>query len=141
MTTTLLCDAATVREGLLHVLGGGISAMGRTDFPSTMQASLAVIVHLHPTELEAPHVLRVLVQNADGQDVAHLDVTIDATQLKSEFPTRDIVQPIVIPLQNVTLPGPGDYSVEVLIDGIHQESVPFAVSSVQIPGATPGLGS
>ena len=141
MTTTLLCDAATVREGLLHVLGGGISAMGRTEYPSTMQASLAVIVHLHPTEITTPHVLRVLVQNADGGDVAHIDVTIDATQLQADFPTRDIVQPIVIPLQNVTLPAPGDYSVEVLIDGMHQDSVPFAASAVQLPGATPGLGS
>ncbi|MDQ1681910.1 MAG: hypothetical protein QOH99_451, partial [Frankiaceae bacterium] len=32
---------------------------------------------------------------------------------------------VVIPLRAVLLPGPGDYSIEVLIDGIHQVSIDF----------------
>ncbi len=55
----LLCDAATVREGLLHVLGGGIAHAVRPSFPAPAAMSLAVHVWVTQDEATGDHVLAV----------------------------------------------------------------------------------
>jgi len=61
VATALLCDAATVREGLLHVLGGGITRLWRPALPAELATKLAVLVDLAPEDLETPHELEVLI--------------------------------------------------------------------------------
>ena len=38
----LLCDAATVRDSLLHILGGGIVKMAPLQYPAPIPAILAL---------------------------------------------------------------------------------------------------
>ena len=124
ISTALLCDAATVREGLLHVLGGGVTRLGRGEFPAAMDVELALMVQQHPTEFHGQHTLRVMLQDTDGQELAQAEMTWGPLQVLDGMHT-DAWQPVVIPLRSVVLPGPGDYSIEVLIDGIHQVSIDF----------------
>ena len=66
----LLCDAVTVRENLLHVLGGGLGQIWRESYPAPLGAELALLLTLHPSETADEHELRVLIQDTDGKQIA-----------------------------------------------------------------------
>jgi hypothetical protein len=46
----VLCDKATIREGLLHILGGGVRVLGRPQLPASFDVDLALM--LEPETLE-----------------------------------------------------------------------------------------
>jgi len=124
--TCLLCDAVTDREGLLHILGGGIRRTIRPEYPAPLEMSLALRILVHPTEVAHPHQLEVLLQDEDGQQVVKLDMEIDAGNAERFEPGEEAV--LLIPWNfpgRPELPNPGRYSFELLIDRIHQVTVPF----------------
>ena len=59
LKAAIICDAASVREGLLHVLGGGITRIWRQDLPAALGVALAVIVDLPPDVMFDPHEVTV----------------------------------------------------------------------------------
>lgn len=64
----VMCDRATVREGLLHILGAGVSRLGRPSLPAPMGVDLAVL--LIPDrfeELPGQHQISVVVR--DGAEI------------------------------------------------------------------------
>ncbi|MCO5316766.1 MAG: hypothetical protein M9938_11490 [Solirubrobacterales bacterium] len=128
----LLCDAATVREGLLHILGGGVTRIGRPEFPAPVGLTLALRVAVHPTETEAEHRLEAQLVDFDGGHVIDIEVSF-TTGSNAETPgvgdEIGVNIPLVFPAQAV-LEKPGRYSVELLIDGIHQLSIPFRADLV-----------
>jgi hypothetical protein len=67
IASALLCDAATVREGLLHVLGGAITRLWRPELPAPFGVVLAVVIEATQDELENPHEVHVLIDNVDGR--------------------------------------------------------------------------
>jgi hypothetical protein len=127
----LLCDAVTTRENLLYILGGGLARAARPEFPAALGMQLAVRIMVHPTELPAAHQVTVLVLAEDGQQVAQVGLNL-APPAPERVPTlglgEEVALPLALNLAQVGLPRAGDYSVEILIDGIHQRSVPFHVS-------------
>lgn len=132
----LLCDAATVREGLLHVLGGGITRIWRPQFPAPLNVDLALVLTLVPAEAQERHRLRVLVLTADGTQLAETRAEFGLGALPPNLqPGERLIAPVVLPLRPVQLPGPGTYSVEVLIDGQLQRSFTFVAAP---PPAGPG---
>lgn len=123
----LLCDAATVREGLLHILGGGVTRAGRVQFPAPIELTLALRVLIHPTEADESHRLEVRLQDADGGPIAGFEIEFEADSERADLdPGEHLSMPLPLkPPPQVQLPKPGQYSFEVLVDGIHQVSVPF----------------
>jgi hypothetical protein len=130
--TALLCDAVTVRDGLLHVLGGGITQAARPEYPAPLGMHLALRVLLHPTEIERPHQVEILLQDEDGEMITRAQIGIqvppDAAIPAGEEASIPI--PWTFPMQPA-LPHAGRYSFEVLIDGVHQVSVPFTALELQ----------
>jgi hypothetical protein len=139
----LLCDAATVREGLLHILGGGVTRAGRTEYPAPLNLALALRILVHPTEADHPHNLEVRLQGADGDLVANLGVEFGVSDMTALAPGEhaSIPLPIAFP-EAVVLPGPDNYSFELLIDGTHQVAVPFIATQIEVPpeALPPGQG-
>lgn len=132
----LLCDAATVREGLLHILGGGVTRAGRPEWPAPLGLTLALRILVHPTETDRQHVLDVRLQGEDGQPVAAIQVQFGMNTAPDGDlqPGEHASLPLPIPLgEQVALPEAGRYSFELLIDGIHQASVPFIAHTVEVP--------
>lgn len=129
----LLCDAATVREGLLHILGGGITRVQRPSYPAPLGMTLAMRILVHPTEFDRAHQLEVQLQGEDGQRVAGLDATFQAGNSGDLAPGEEasLALPLAFP-EVVQLPSPGRYSFELLIDGIHQATVPFLAAQVAL---------
>ena len=126
VASALLCDAATVREGLLHILGGGITRLHRAEFPAPMQVTLVAQVVLTPTEIQFAHDVAALIQTEDGDIVVqangHLDAGDPTPMLE---PGESVILPLVINLHGVVVPRPGGYSIEVSVDDVHQTSLTF----------------
>jgi hypothetical protein len=118
---SLLCDAATVREGLLHVLGGGINKLTRPAFPARMSLDLALLLTFdEPRAVEGEHLLSVVVRTADSREVGRVEIGFAAREAEALPPDerdRPAVAPLVVPLRDVPLPQPGDYTVVVQLDG------------------------
>jgi hypothetical protein len=132
--SALLCDAATVREGLLHVLGGGVTRAGRPSYPAPLALTLALRILIHPTEADRPHSLDVRLQGEDGQEAARIEIEFGLQTTAHLEAGEQASLPLPIPLpEQVQLPAPGRYSFELLIDGIHQATVPFIAQLSESP--------
>jgi hypothetical protein len=134
----LLCDAATVREGLLHILGGGVTRLNRPQFPAPLATVLALRILVHPTEVDRSHHLTVQLNDADGQRLVNLDADFGVSDASVLEPGEEASVPFPLALPpNAALPHQGRYSFEVLIDGIHQVSVPFSAVTIDLPQQPP----
>lgn len=133
--TCLLCDAVTVREGLLHILGGGITQIIRPEYPAPLGLSMGLRILIHPTELSHPHELEVHLQDIDGRRITtfKLDMAIGDPNSIPVGEHADLPVAWDFP-GKPQLPYPSRYSFELLIDGIHQISVPFTAVQVSSEG-------
>jgi hypothetical protein len=133
VSSALLCDAATVREGLLHVLGGGITRLHRSEYPAPMQVTLVLQIVLTPVEIGFEHDVTALVQTEDGdviiQASGHLEASPPNPMLE---PGESVILPLVMNLSGVILPAAGGYSVEVLVDEVHQASLTFRCMTAEV---------
>lgn len=130
VASALLCDAATVREGLLHILGAGITRLHRNEFPAPMQVTLVVQVVLSPLEVVYPHDVSAVLQSEDGEVVVQANGHLEPGEPNALLePGESVILPLVINLTNVVVPVPGGYSIEVGVDGVHQTSLTFRAVS------------
>ncbi|MBI3928260.1 MAG: hypothetical protein HY319_22135 [Armatimonadetes bacterium] len=120
----MLCDFATVREGLLHILGGGINRLWREKFPAQMGVTLSILLEIHPTEANRQHSMNIVLQDEDGRRLAEVNADFQVGRnVESNRRGEPIVMPLAISLQQMTIPGPGAYSVEILLDGQHKRTL------------------
>lgn len=128
VSTALLCDAASVREGLLFVLGGGITRLTRAELPAPMNVALALTISVHRMEIGRPHELAIDVISEDGVKAAEVRGAFQVPEAPSSLGVHEqLLVPVVLPFTNVPLPKHGDYSIEVSVDGHHERSIPFRV--------------
>jgi hypothetical protein len=121
----LLCDAATVRESLLHVLGGGVTRVWRETYPAPLGVELALMITMQRSETMEKHRLRVLVNGEDGAPIASLDGEFQITPGKDARPGETSIVPLVLDTKSIALPAAGVYSVEILIDSHQIRSIAF----------------
>jgi hypothetical protein len=110
----VLADAASVREGLLHLLGAGINIIRRGSYPAPLGSSLALLLELSP-DGEPSHELEIKVMDEQGTPVAQVEV-----ESLRFGPPEDTEIPalasIVVPLGPTILPAPGRYRITLAID-------------------------
>jgi hypothetical protein len=103
------------------------------EYPAELGVTLALRIMVHPTEAEHPHQLQIVLQGEDGQKITEVHA-----QVQTEPPPEG-VEPgdegeLLIPWNfpgRPKLPAPGRYSMELLIDGVHQRTVPFKAVQMQ----------
>src|SRR6266498_2923590 len=72
------------------------------------------------------HLLRILIQDTDGKEIARIEATFAIGPQVAQIPAGQMVRaPIAIPLREVPIPAPGLYSFELLVDKQHRRSLPF----------------
>jgi hypothetical protein len=102
--------------------------------PAPLGVELALRILVHPTEARAEHQGQVLIQTADGARVGEVGFGFSVEDTTNAMlPGEEFALPMVVPVATFGVPHYGQYSVEVLIDGIHQVSVPFAITPMPQP--------
>lgn len=108
--------------------------MARPTYPAPLGMMLALRVMIHPTEMDRSHQLQIQLQDADGQRIAQIDAVIGVGDPGQIEPGEEASVPIPIGLPSqAQLPRATRYSFELLIDGIHQASVPFTAIQADQP--------
>lgn len=132
----VLCDGASIREGLLGVLGGGISQIMRPEYPAELGVTIALMVELTDFFEPAPELtLRIDFLKADGTDVGITPFELDMTNGTGIPATGDGVYnvPFVLNAEAVPIPAVGSYKFVLSANG-------SAVSALRL-NATDGLAS
>jgi hypothetical protein len=141
-TAVLFADAASVREGLLNVLGAGITRLARDPLPGRLDAVLALMLQSDdPEDLQVDHNIEVIITEttADGPTVIAKAVMQLSSTPSSGDPgdMTDLLPtvPLVVPLQNVSIPRTGIYRITTSLDG--QEGTAYAFEVVKAPAQLP----
>jgi hypothetical protein len=122
-----LADAAEAQPGQkFAVLGGGVSRIGGPQFP-LRHPHLAMVVGLLLTtpELGAEHDLRFVVLSPDGDEISSA-----GARIRAEGPRdgTDAVLTFSLDLWNLIFPGPGSYSIRILVDGSERKRLPLVIA-------------
>jgi hypothetical protein len=127
----ILCDYAEEIGGKLYVVGGGWNRTARADTAGDFYLAGKLLVPW--TDANRPHVLRVALKTADGQDVMQGEQAVQIIgKLEVGRPPgltegTDLDLPLAIPIKNITLPE-GRYRWEVAIDDEIATDVSFDVT-------------
>ncbi|MBT9585777.1 hypothetical protein IV102_20720 [bacterium] len=121
----MLCDAATVREGLLNVLGAGITRLHREQFPAAMGTQLALLLHSTAKEMGKSHKLVITVTHENKEKIAEFAVDFSVAANPGHQANEVITVPLVATFQQQVLPLAGAYDIELKIDGKVARTVQF----------------
>ena len=120
----LLCDAVSIREGLIHILGGGVTRIWTEQFPTAINATLALRILVAPEQAGESHAIKLVVRGPEGDDLGtfNLDFGVNPGELSPGVDSVPV--PLAIPMGQVALPEAGQYRVEVVIDDETVYTVP-----------------
>ena len=117
-----ICDAVTIREGLLHVLGAGATALTRREFPAPVAIALGVVLS---TERAGTYNISVDIK-PDGAETPVGNVTGTVGSAAGD-PEDDVVIPFPVGFGGIVIPGPGKYKIEISVDGTLLRTLWFRV--------------
>lgn len=116
-----LCDAATVRDGLLNVLGGGITTLWRDSFPAPIQATFAGLLSVPDEEDSTGLEVRVRIRSCDLDEPLvpdygmKLEVDPNYLKLPGSMKGAPSSVPMIINYSDVGVREPGNYVIEVFV--------------------------
>jgi hypothetical protein len=135
--SALLCDFASVREGLLFVIGGGVSRLFRPTYPGSLGVSIAFIVDLDPGDIGVPHQISVRIRDEDGREVGRVLGAFNVPEAPDREPGETLHVPLAIDLRPIPLPATGAYTAAIDVDGDERKSLSFVARTGVPPGVTP----
>ncbi|MBB3156632.1 hypothetical protein FHS07_000316 [Microbacterium proteolyticum] len=128
LLTAVLADAVTVRDNLLHVLGGGITTLLRPSFPAPLAARLGLTFYFQfPAGHRETVTFGAACKGEDDEVVFEVEGSVDVFSVDSDAPAS---ASIAVPLENAGVPSPGRYVIDVSINGTVQAQIPFRVQLV-----------
>lgn len=137
LSYAFLADYAQVEGGKVHVIGGGVTVLWRTEFPAAVGASVVFGVAYNNAEAGSQRTFRLLLNDADGNQVASpFEAGFVLPQRAENVPRRvplEAAFAVMLPSNVPLLPGPGDYAIEVFLDDNHVRSLSFA--AVELPAS------
>jgi hypothetical protein len=129
LKAAMICDAATVRDGLLNVLGAGLSLFNRESYPAAFGAAVALILELSDGgESDQAHDIQVKAFRVGQADSAFFEVSaVLNAELVGNSGGFQLV-PLALGLQNAGIPEEGAYELVVLIDGVNVTTLHFTAT-------------
>jgi len=122
----MLCDSASVREGLLHVLGGGITDVSLSMLPAPLQVTFAFRAVLDTRELREQHRLGIhLLDSTEEHTHARLEV---AFQTDGDPTGAEVALSLPVPLSGFIAPRPGQYLIRGWLDQQALPTLPLRVT-------------
>ena len=122
----ILADAAKVRDGLLFLLGGGITDVSLASIPGPLNASLAIMYACTRAEMMREHQFEIRFVDEDGQPSPDLQ-SIHGVIPAQSAPKAEGRIGAVLELQSVAITRPGTYMIDVLLDGRSYKQIPLAI--------------
>lgn len=122
----LLCDAASVREGLLHVLGAGITRLWRPVTPAPLNVTLATVARMDEGDLDRPHEINFDIRATDGL-VAHGVGALQTARPNRLEEGERVIVPFVNDLRNASTPFMGRHTISLSADGVFAFEIEFWV--------------
>lgn len=121
-----IADAAEAEPGRkIYVVGGGIDSIAAPAFPVVHpMMSLVMRIAVHHTETERAHALEIRLIDADGGQLATISGQFQVGPPLPP-PGRQIAINRVVNFFGTRFERPGDYSIEILINGQHMKSLPL----------------
>lgn len=121
-----ICDAATVRDGLLNVLGAGINDIVRPEgFPAPLLATVAGMLNISHSESFGPLNFSMRFSTREFGDVGIEDLNIEVGNENPRSGEFISAMPIQIDASSIMVPAPGRYRISVLYEGEIMNSVEF----------------
>jgi hypothetical protein len=137
----MLADGVTPRpDGKLDIYGAGWDTVFASAVPAThARMILAVRLLLSRAETEHPHRLEVVIQGADGAEIARAVGPLDPLpdEVRRQIPAgRKAGLGMVLNFENLTFPEYGDYQIVVLWDG-NEPRPPLRLIVAEPPSPSP----
>lgn len=136
----VLCDAASVRDELLNLIGAGVSRVTFPDLPGALPITLAVRVVLETRELRDRYVLTLNLKTIPEEK------TVQGAEVAFEVQKRDgqreeeAALAFAIPLGIFEITKPGRYLLEATFGDRRLGTFPLRVESLQSQRASEGPG-
>ena len=133
VTVALLANRADVRDGLLHIEGGGWEFTTSPQYPATIGGYFAGIVEIDPGELGTTPALTVAVVDGDGRVVGFEGSMILSLIRERVIAGAPMRVPFVVPF-TAAIPAPMSLALRVTAgDGSLLASVPFIATTPYLP--------
>lgn len=138
ISTLLLADAARVRDGLLSVIGGGVTGIGASTFPMHPQVDLGLIIDVEAGEWPGQLPINVKLEQVLEDGVSTVVSGYEGTYVgELQAQTQPSVVPVALPLEPLEIPAPGQYFVVVEVGALSPARL--RVTAREAPGsAAPG---
>jgi hypothetical protein len=111
----LLCEAASARDGLLFVLGGGIDHWAPAAYPAGLGLTLGVVVKADDRDQGSEHAFAVDVLDRKAERIGGITAGFQFDGQMDPGQTTKLA--FAVPLQGVVILEYGDYEVRLLVDG------------------------
>jgi len=128
----VLCDAASLREGLLNILGAGISQVAFHDFPAPLPITFAFRAVLETRELHEQHALHLELINMYEQEriEAAADLVFYVGPERQQL-TEEAALAAPVPLSALVIQRPGRYLIRASFDTHILAMFPLRVNAVE----------
>lgn len=122
-----LSDAATVREGLLNVLGAGISRVGRKTYPAQLRAMVASLIGIEgPVPEGGLSIFFRITDGATGEQIAEdMPLGVAKEDVADSGENSPASLPVILDLTEMPLPGPGLFHIGLWVNQEKLASVSF----------------
>jgi hypothetical protein len=126
-----VADHAWVENGCLSLFRT-FDNINADSFPFTLsRMSVALRLLIRRSEAQE-HKLNISLADSDGKKLMHSDININFQPPQGSVPESSFS--FALNGQNIVFPKPGDYAVDILIDGRVEASIPIYVRESKGPG-------
>lgn len=129
VTLATLADFASVRNGLLTIVGAGINQMTRASFPAKIEAWMPVMIEIEGDSIETTLSLNVV--DSDGKVVASMAGALQADavdEVREEFGYICLA----IDARELAISGPGHHVIELRLGDSLEATVHFYARQVDV---------
>ncbi len=131
-----LADAATIDAGKLNVIGGSIDTLWAKKTPVVHPYMTLVIKFiLAADEVEKSHKLEVFAMDSDGKRVFSTAGEFIPSRVQSLETWKPQGHLMAMNLINTRFEKFGDYSIEIVVDGLSVKSLPLRITEQIEEGA------